>query len=298
MTDKLFTPQSLTSMGRDVAGYTDAINRRIVALEGQIAELLGETDDSSDVVALTVLPPKAKFGLQCSVASATSLTISTGGCTSEGGTRSNIVLTSALTKTLSAFSEGNGGGGMTSAVAANTWYHGYATRKADGTADVFFDASPTAPAAPSGFAQWRRIFSFRTNGAAEVTPFVQSGNRFTWDVPVQDVNVTSSTTASSRTLSTPAGVVTGAVVVAGYNIVVGGSTAYGLITPLNTTDTAPTATLYNVNGTVQAAQNVHTSFLFVDTNDQSQVRVRSSAASVNTALIVNTLGWIDYFGEV
>jgi hypothetical protein len=303
VTDGLFTPPEITKLGKGAATYTDALNRRLIDAETKLATLLGESDGGggSSGSVLTSLPPFAKFGLMTARASATSLTVSPGGCSSEGGgSRATITLESAITKSLTPFAEGSGGGGLTSSLLPNTWYFPTVVRKSDGTADVILDASPTGPAVPTGFEQWRRVGAFVTDGSSQITGFVQAGNRFTRDAVIQDVNISTTglTTASSRTLSTPLGIVTGAMIYAGISVSTTGVTCHALITPLSTTDTAPSTSLYNAHGHLQAAQTVHSSFLIVDTDVLSQVRVRTDVSNANTFVRIGTLGWVDYFGEV
>lgn len=96
--------------------------------------------------------------------------------------------------------------------AANTWYHAYVIRKAsDGTAEILFSTSATAPTMPSGYSGFRRIGSFKTDSGGPILAFsmdVFSGRRvFRWGTPRMDVAAaTLSTTATNYTLSTPPGV--------------------------------------------------------------------------------------------
>lgn len=95
----------------------------------------------------------------------------------------------------------------TGARANNTWYHKFAIRKtSDGTGDILFSLSPTAPTLPSGYAGFVLIESIRTDGAGSILPFVNVGRSMTWKTARQDVNLTSVAAANTTvTCSTPPG---------------------------------------------------------------------------------------------
>ncbi|CAH0152882.1 hypothetical protein [Pseudomonas mediterranea] len=100
----------------------------------------------------------------------------------------------------------------TGARAPGTWYHAFAIRKAsDGSADILFSLSATAPTMPSGYAGFRRVGSFKTDSGGPITTFtmdVFSGRRvYRWGTPIMDVSAaTLGTTASNYTMSAPPGV--------------------------------------------------------------------------------------------
>jgi hypothetical protein len=100
----------------------------------------------------------------------------------------------------------------TGARAPSTWYHAFVIRKiADGSADILFSLSATAPTMPSGYAGFRRVGSFKTDSGGPITTFtmdVFSGRRvYRWGTPIMDVSAaTLGTTASNYTMSAPPGV--------------------------------------------------------------------------------------------
>ena len=90
--------------------------------------------------------------------------------------------------------------------ANNAWYHVFVIRKAsDGTGDILFSLSATAPTMPAGYVGFRRVSSIRTDSAGNITAFFNVGRSFTWLTPILDLTA-SVTTAALFTLSVPTGV--------------------------------------------------------------------------------------------
>jgi hypothetical protein len=90
--------------------------------------------------------------------------------------------------------------------AISAWYHVFVIRKiSDGTGDILFSLSATAPTLPAGYAGFRRISSIRTDAGGNIIQFVNVGRYFTWKIPVADVTAVV-TTATVFTLSVPPGV--------------------------------------------------------------------------------------------
>lgn len=88
----------------------------------------------------------------------------------------------ALTKRLDAnWAAGHNAGGLDLGTkAANSTYHGWALRKdSDGSFDVVYSLSATAPAVPAGYARIQRIGAILTDGSGAIRPFLQDGNEFT-----------------------------------------------------------------------------------------------------------------------
>ena len=99
---------------------------------------------------------------------------------------------------------GNAGMGAGLTIAASMWYHVFAIINS-GSYDVYFDTSPTAANAPAGTTAHRYIGSFLTNASAQISPFLQVGNLFTWETPFADLSSGSATTPTLITLSVPSG---------------------------------------------------------------------------------------------
>ena len=120
-----------------------------------------------------------------------------------------MALVAAITKTTGAWAVGSGSGSLdTGAIAVSTWYHVHLIRRTDtGVVDVLISLSATAPTLPSPYTQFRRIGSMKTNASSQWTKFIQTDDRFMWDVPVVDVNATNvGTAAVLRALTVPTGI--------------------------------------------------------------------------------------------
>lgn len=117
-------------------------------------------------------------------------------------------LSSALSKTTSAWALGTAAGGLdTGAIANSTWYHWYLIRRPDtGVVDVVFSTSASAPTLPTNYTQYRRIGAMKTNGSAQWTSFKQYGDDFYWDTPVLDVNASAVAASALTTFTVPTGV--------------------------------------------------------------------------------------------
>lgn len=245
-------------------------------------------------------------GLTWSRATATTFGIATGSCRNEdAGIAYNMTLASAFTKSLSAWAVGAGSGGLdTGAVAATTPYHVHKIRKdADGSIDFTYSLSPTAPTMPTGYTARRRIASFMTNGSSQIVAVIQTGDKFSFDVPVIDRNALNPGTAAvTATLSIPTGVVFEADLVAGA-LASAGNVVNHYVSPLSITDTAPqtSGTLsLTLPGTVISATSATWAFapVRVTTNTSAQVRSRCDASAAATRAGIITLGWIDTRGRI
>lgn len=95
----------------------------------------------------------------------------------------------------------------TGAKAINTWYHVFAIRKtSDGSGDILFSLSPTAPTMPTGYAGFVLSESILTDGSGNILPFVNVGRALTWKTVRQDVVLSSVAPGNSTvTISTPPG---------------------------------------------------------------------------------------------
>lgn len=115
---------------------------------------------------------------------------------------------SGILQTSGAWAAGNNQNKLdTGARANNTWYHVFAIRKtSDGTGDILFSLSPTAPTMPSGYAGFVLIESVLTDGSGNILGFINVGNRMTWKTAAQDVAQAGVNFGNSTiTISTPLG---------------------------------------------------------------------------------------------
>ncbi|WP_422402646.1 hypothetical protein [Pseudomonas sp. GZD-209] len=90
---------------------------------------------------------------------------------------------------------------------ANTWYHKFVIRKtSDGTGDLLYSTSLTAPALPPGFAGFVLIESVLTDGSGNIIPFLNVGRSMTWKTARQDVALGTTPVGNTTiTISTPPG---------------------------------------------------------------------------------------------
>jgi hypothetical protein len=104
----------------------------------------------------------------------------------------DITLVSAISGILQssgAWAAGNNQNKLdTGAKAINTCYHVFAIRKtSDGTADILFSLSATAPTMPSGYAGFALINFIRTNASGNIIPFINKGDMTWYKTPIKDV---------------------------------------------------------------------------------------------------------------
>lgn len=247
----------------------------------------------------SLMPPGFKTGLKMSNAAAGSalLSVSPGRAKSADGLY-DLVVPAALTGGIPAAGGWVAGGVNqgkldTGVRANNAWYHVFLIRKVlDGSVDLLFSLSPTAPTMPGGYVGFRRIGSVKTGADGAFVPFYQVQNRFYWSVPIADVSVT---LAGSATASYVVSAPTGVQAIAMLNYLTEGSNALVLITsPLGETQ-VPTAT--NRIGYGAYSNSVPeggAGYLEVATNSASQV-VCTANVSYSIIFNINTLGWIEEF---
>ena len=72
----------------------------------------------------------------------------------------------------------------TGTVDGSTWYYAYGITKPDGTKDCIASLSSSSPALPSGYTNWARIGSFRTDASGNKYPFsfIQYGRVFRYKI--------------------------------------------------------------------------------------------------------------------
>ena len=243
------------------------------------------------------LPPRSYLaGLTLSTAGSSSTSGIAAGVAADSTSAAIMQLTSAYTKTTSAWAVGAGNGGLdTGTIAANTWYHVYLIERTDtGVVDVQFSLSATAPTLPTNYTLFRRIGSMKTDGSSHWIQFTQNGDQFLWYVAVNDVNVTNlSTAAVLYALSVPTGVKVFALN-RGY---INNATATNLlITSPDESDQSPQTVAGNNTG-FQMGNNVTTPLGQIQTLTNTSAQIRARAANASTTLVLATYGWIDRRGR-
>lgn len=212
-----------------------------------------------------------------------------------------MVLSSALTKRIdAAWAVGTNQGMLATGVAVtNTTYHIFLIMRPDtGVVDIAADTSATGANIPTNtnaaYTLRRRIGSIVRSGGSN-RAFVQNGDEFIWDTAASDVNTSNpGTSAVTRTLTVPIGIVVNAILSA-YTTDV--STAhYTLFTSLDQTDSVPSTNNFTIpEGTSTQAGFSNRTF---KTNTSGQIRTRQSASGASDDFVLLTLGYIDNRGRL
>lgn len=209
-----------------------------------------------------------------------------------------MVLAASITKRLdAAWAVGTNQGGLDTGSIADTTYHMFLIKRSDtGVTDVLFSASATAPTMPANYTYKRRIGSIMRI-AGSIKAFKQVGDRFAWDVGVNDVAGLNNpgTAAVTRTLTVP----TGIVVDAWFSDIENNQSnnRYILWTSLDQADTVPSVTAYTMFPQLSAGNLTAGVEIYLKTNTSGQVRYRSSASGASDNTSVVTKGWIDTRGR-
>lgn len=115
-------------------------------------------------------------------------------------------LTSTLTKQIdSSWAEGSNAGGLfTGTVAVSTWYHCFIIyNPTTQTTDAGFDTSITAANIPSGYTKYSYRGSILTDSSANILTFIQSGNEFYLDPPINIYSGSAPTTSTLLSVIVP-----------------------------------------------------------------------------------------------
>ncbi len=207
-----------------------------------------------------------------------------------------MTLTGPLTKRLdAAWAAGSGNGGLDTGSIANGEYNAWLIRKdADGSLDVTFSVSSTAPTLQAGWTAKRRIGSFFRAGGV-IRPFIQRGDRVYFKTPVLDVDTTLGTTATSYTVSAPGGSVA---IVNGIGTRSGNTVGVHIYTP-DATDqvwSESTSPLSNLSSAVGGATTIII-VVQVEVLTNSAAQIRAVAQLASTTFRVATVGYIDTRGK-
>lgn len=207
----------------------------------------------------------------------------------------------AMTKRLDAdFTEGTGNGMRYSGAAiTDTTYHLFSITKADGTQDWFAYASvdPTA-VLPTGYTTFRRVGSI-IRASSAIVGFIQSGDQFWRKVPLQSV-ATSSLNPGTSALTATLGVPAGLELVASITFEIRAGTSsdiYGLVTSPDQTDTAPSATAYDLRSGSAAGALSGVTNIERRTSTTRTLRYRIGTSSTNDAVGIICHGWLDQRGK-
>lgn len=297
---------AVTTSGLTMA--TSRILGRTTASTGAVEELTvgaGLSLATGSLAAVIIQGHLSGCRLSNNVADATNdIDIAAGQCVDS--TNAVYITVAAMTKRLDAnWSAGTGNGMRYSGAAiTDTTYHIWAVSTAAGTQDIY--ATPNASAstasgaltllqAESGGASYvyaRRIGSIiRSSGA--ILAFLQTGQYFMLQSPVNNINGTNLTTANRTSVSTtvPLGFKMRGIYSFGYQTGAALSTMAALLTdPDNTDVAAGQNTGFSVGGSDQTSTAFHGNYAECFTNTSAQVGTRGSQAY---AYYLNTHGWFD-----
>lgn len=209
----------------------------------------------------------------------------------------HMPLTSAYTKTTSAWSLGTAGGALdTGAIANSTWYHAYLIKRVDtNVVDVLVSLSATAPTLPTNYTLFRRIGSMKTDGSAKWVAFTQNGDEFLWLTPTTEGSgsVSSATQALYTLAGAPTGVKVNALVAATAFNGTGGTNYFAFSAPDQGAQTV-------------SATNAHAAWIGGSTTGQALASVRTNTSaqvywgpstSTATNYAIGTVGYIDRRGR-
>ncbi len=198
-----------------------------------------------------------------------------------------------------------GGSGLTLTDA--TFYHVFLISKPDGTVDYGFDTNLDASvllngdnAGADGYTLYRRIWSvYYVDNATKIKKFLQDGDRCGWDVPVDDIDDSSASTAAIlASVRTPLGIKTRAFgTVSLFDDSQAAATTTMLLTSPNATDTAPTDSIhtlktFSVTGTGEN-NGQSSAYGEVMTDTSSQIRHRKNTGNADITVKFITFGYYD-----
>jgi hypothetical protein len=227
-----------------------------------------------------------------------SFTVSAGSAADSTNT-AMITTAAAITKTTAGWALGTGNGCLdTGAIAPNTWYHIFSIRNpTSGVTAILASVSLTAPTLPSGFTQFRRIFSLRTDASSQWTAVSHNGDEVLWTTRRVDTNAVATTAAAVLTnVSVPPGLKCNLLATLRLDWVSGGNVATLVTSPDEADQAAAGAIITSIVGAGGAGVPGTTDI--VDLNVRTvaqQVRVRSSGTTATTGITAR--GYIDRRGR-
>lgn len=219
----------------------------------------------------------------------------------------DLSLSSAWTKSTSAWAAGTGNGSLdTGAVGNNKWYHVYLISQALGASpDILLSLNPVSggtgsPTMPTNYTLSRRIGSVRTNGSAQLLNFVQDHDMFQWmdvQTDIDAVTVSNNTTTTHTLGYVPLGIRVCAIVcVAFTNSSQGGDDLWiGDInlTTANANATGPTRAMFRA----PTAGSRNTNKNWVCTDNQARVYSGNDASAGTSTVDISIIGWEDPRGR-
>ena len=293
-----FSTVTSTSFGRGLLSETDASSTRTTL------DVYSTTETDNAITAAIVPPTLSKdyiAGIVPSVAADAlhDITLSAGECRDSADTE-DLVLTSPITKQIdAAWAAGDNAGGMfTGTVAASTTYHMFLIRKdSDGSIDAGFDTSISAANIPTGYTAYRRVFSFLTDGSADIPGFSALNSNTGLVVVLDDLAGDYSDTSPGTSevlvsLSVPSDIQ----VLAHIKGYARDSASFIVsVTSVSQTNVGANTTNGDLSHTTGSGVTADsTANMDRVTNTSGQIRLRSDRASGFTVLKLTLMGWTDW----
>lgn len=224
----------------------------------------------------------------------TNFTVDAGGCFDSTGVKL-IEFNTSFTKSSSGWSSGDTNGSLdTGSISADTWYHVFAILDSStGNVDILMSLSPTAPNLPADYDYFRRIGSVKTNsGDTNFRGYIARGGLVRWKTPEFYDDTSYTATEAARSVMTPLGVQTMALVQA---YLASSSTRAVRLYGEGEDDTV--AVIDGDNCTVRATASGTQNTIINDylTNTSSEIKIRGNVAS--SGLFFTSLGWYDFRGQ-
>lgn len=223
------------------------------------------------------------------------IVIAAGNCT-DSTDAENMVLSGTITKQLdAAWAVGTDAGGLDTGSIDDVTYHVFLIKRSDtGVVDALFSASPTAPTMPADYDYKRRIGSI-IRASSAILAFIQTDDKFAFNVPAADVNATNNYGASAvtETLTVPIGIRIEAYGDHSFNT---NTNVGGVITDLSNSDIDPVTASNQTVFTSSGAAVAH-AYWRAFTNTSGQVRFRASATGAAIYIYISTFGWFDTRGK-
>lgn len=144
-------------------------------------------------------------------APATAVDVAPGTACGTGNPVFSVATITGVLQAAGSWTAGSGGNKLdTGTRAANSWYHVFLIRRNEGgEADLLFSVSNSAPVVPAGYELVMRLKgrALRTDGAANIAPFINYGNSTDWKILPSDMTLSAVATSSHTvTISVPPGI--------------------------------------------------------------------------------------------
>ncbi|WP_268562435.1 hypothetical protein [Pseudomonas protegens] len=187
-------------------GITDAYTKSVTYTKAEIEALLKNMAN--------VVPKGYCVGFVMSMntgAPATAVDVAPGTACGTGNPVFSAATITGVLQAAGGWTAGIGGNKLdTGTRAANSWYHVFLIRRNEGgEADLLFSMSSSAPAVPAGYELVMRLKgrALRTDGTANIAPFINYGNSTDWKILPFDMTLAAVPTSSHTvTISVPPGV--------------------------------------------------------------------------------------------